>query len=160
MMKKQFTRPHLEALGFQGFQSVRDLRLARCVPLPMDGGVYLVLRTSETPPTFSTTGTGGWFKGKDPNVSLVELRAKWLPDVPLLYVGKATGLRERVDQLLRFGAGSRVGHWGGRYLWQVKGSEDFLVTWKRSKTPRATEASLILEFVNLHSKLPFANLIG
>ncbi len=63
------------------------------------------------------------------------LSSRWHATTDVLYIGKATSLRSRVGQLVRFGGGSPVGHWGGRYLWQVAGSAEFLVAWRAAADP-------------------------
>ena len=91
-----------------------------------------------------------------------------IPDFPGVYIvvresddaPKATNLRKRLSQLLRFGAGSAIGHWGGRYLWQLADSADLLIAWKPTPEadPRSEEKQMLDEFVSLHGRLPFANL--
>lgn len=39
----------------------------------------------------------------------------------MVYIGKAgTTLRKRLNQYLKFGNRQNIGHWGGRYIWQIK----------------------------------------
>jgi hypothetical protein len=59
-----------------------------------------------------------------------------------LYVGRARSLRRRITALARFGSGQPVGHWGGRYLWQLADHEDLAIAWRTSDEPVALEASL------------------
>ena len=145
--------------GFEGFIPVSILRGNTAV-LPEEAGVYVVIRDSETAPQFLKEGTGGFFKEKNPNVSIAELSDNYVADSKTVYIGKATSLRSRVRQLLRFGAGAAVGHWGGRYLWQLADSDDLIVAWK--PTPGCDsgviESQMIRDFVSLHGKRPFANL--
>ena len=145
--------------GFTGFVPVSKLRGAASL-LPDSGGVYIVVRDSDNSPEFLATGTGGFFKGKNPNVGLEELESNYVAGSKVVYIGKATSLKKRVGQLLRFGAGSAVGHWGGRYLWQLADSDNLLIAWKTTPTadPRAEEIKMLEEFVSLHGRLPFANL--
>ena len=161
------TEPGLRARGFAGFAAVRRLREDRLAEVPVGPGVYAILRTSDTAPTFLKASLGGWFKGKDPTVPIATLRAKWIPGVQLLYVGKATpgptgrsGLRKRLTLLLDYGAGKPVGHQGGRYLWQVEGSDDYLVAWRPSSDPTVEENALLDEFLAAHGAYPFANIAG
>lgn len=157
-MKAKFTRAHIESLGFGHFSTVSELRAERCRSLLKEGGVYIVVRDAAAPPVFLTTSPGGWFKGKDPTVPTAVLEGRWLSDTPVLYIGKATSLRDRVGQLLRFGAGGAIGHSGGRLLWQVADSDNFLLGWMAADAPRAREAALLLEFEQAHGRLPLANL--
>lgn len=145
--------------GFEGFIPVSILRDDTSV-LPEGVGVYVVIRDSKTAPRFLEKGTGGLFKGKNPNVSIAELSDNYVADSQTVYIGKATSLRSRVRQLLRFGAGAAVGHWGGRYLWQLADSDDLLVAWKPTPgcVPEIIESQMIRDFVSLHGKRPFANL--
>lgn len=145
--------------GFTGFVPVSKLRSTASL-LPDSGGVYIVVRESDNSPEFLANGTGGFFKGKNPNVGLEELESNYVAGSKVVYIGKATSLKKRVGQLLRFGAGSAVGHWGGRYLWQLADSDNLLIAWKTTPItdPRAEEIKMLEEFVARHGKLPFANL--
>ena len=130
--------------------------------MPEGSGVYIVVRESDKTPVFLAEGTGGFFKGKNPNVSIEELKVNYVADSKVVYIGKATSLRKRVGQLLRFGAGSAVGHWGGRYLWQLADANELIIAWKTTPgiDPRTIEAQMIIDFIGLHGKMPFANLKG
>ncbi len=100
------------------------------------------------------------FSKGNPNVDLAVLKANYVDSSDILYIGKATSLKKRLGQLLRFGAGSAVGHWGGRFLWQLADSENLLIAWKLTPTtdPKVVESTMLNEFISLHGKLPFANL--
>lgn len=145
--------------GLTGFMTVSKL-FGNTAIIPDFPGVYIVVRESDDTPTFLVEGTGGFFKGKNPNVSTEELEASYVADSKVVYIGKATNLRKRLSQLLRFGAGSAIGHWGGRYLWQLADSADLLIAWKPTPEadPRSEEKQMLDEFVSLHGRLPFANL--
>lgn len=159
----------LKQAGFKGFVSVSDLWQDSSL-IPNIKGVYLVIRQSETAPEFLSRGTGGFFKGKDPNVSLDELRQKWINSTCVVYIGQAGGikngiqsratLRSRLKQYLRFGQGKRAGHQGGCYIWQLKDAGNLLFCWKPlpERDPRVEEAVLIASFRKCYDgKLPFAN---
>ncbi|HEU4365125.1 MAG TPA: hypothetical protein VFT13_06625 [Candidatus Krumholzibacteria bacterium] len=159
-------RSSLVRLGFRGFISIRDLRAASLRDIPQTPGVYALLREQRTEPAFVESGTGGHFKGKNPNVPIDVLRAAWVPTSPVVYIGKAGGadggstLRRRLGQYLDFGAGKPVGHWGGRYIWQLSDAEDLHVCWLSTvdRDPESVEADLIEAFKAEHGKRPFANL--
>ena len=69
-------------------------------------------------------------------------------------------LHSRLVQYLRFGQGKKVGHWGGRFIWQLQNHEDLVFSWKitPNNDPSEVERSLLSQFVDQFGKLPFANL--
>ena len=163
---KMEEREKLKKIGFVGFKTIRDL-MGSCKDIPKDMGVYVVLRENESEPQFIKEGSGGFFKGKNPNVSFSELKTNWIDNEPVVYIGKAGGsknsatLQTRLEQYMRFGQGENIGHWGGRYIWQLEDSKDLVVGWKTltDKEPREVERQMIADFKNAYGgKRPFANL--
>ena len=161
-------RQFLIAQGFEGFKTMGELMNGERYSIPDQMGVYIVLRESETAPEFLTEGTGGFFKGQNPNVPIAELQAKWVANSSIVYIGKAGGigssatLQKRLGQYLRFGQGANIGHWGGRYLWQLVDSRELIVCWKplTKDDPREIERKMIADFKSAHDGMrPFANLI-
>ncbi|MFG1805017.1 hypothetical protein [Streptomyces sp. NPDC049040] len=155
------TRRVLEERGFRGFV---HFSLLATQLLPLDGGIYIVIRASDAAPTFLTTSTAGWRKGNNPAVSTSQLAAKWVEGAEVLYIGKADagtpanhGIRGRLRQYARHGLGG-TSHHGGRYIWQLQDSDALLVAWKPTPDPRGEENALLAEFETLHHALPFANL--
>jgi hypothetical protein len=71
-----FLRPDLDDDGFTGWCTWAKLRAAAFAGIPRTAGTYLVYRRSAAPPRFLEVGTGGRFKGRDPNVPVATLRAK------------------------------------------------------------------------------------
>lgn len=140
--------------GFLGFVTIDELRKKRLSQVPEEAGVYLALRTEATPPVYLEVSPAGHFKNEDPTVPVSKLRSNWVGGTPVLYIGKAgdsTGkatLRSRLNQYLKFGAGHPVGHWGGKYIWQIVGSGSFIVCWKPTPNPipREVEHQLIEQF--------------
>jgi len=164
MMNREF----FQAQGFEGFKNMGELMDGASTQIPAQKGVYVVLRERVSAPKFLPKGTGGFFKGKNPNVSIAELEANWVEDTPVVNIGKAGGvgssatLQKRLGQYLRFGQGANVGHWGGRYIWQLSDSRDLIVCWKTlySDDPRDVERQMIEDFKAIHAgKRPFANLV-
>lgn len=145
--------------GFDGFIPVRILRESKYI-IPDVNGVYVVLRISDKVPVFLEKGSAKVLEDKDPNVPIEVLAAKYVSGSQTVYIGKATNLRNRLGQLLRFGVGLCINHWGGRYLWQLADAEDLLVAWKviTSENPREVESRMMNDFKNKHGKLPFANI--
>lgn len=150
-------RQHYEAEGFGGWQRFSDLATAG---LPAERGVYVVLRPSPSPVSFLAVSPAGWYKGKDPTVDVARLSAEWVPATAVVYIGKATRLRERLNSYRRHGSGSKAAHWGGRFIWQCSDSDDYRVGWKTtSGDPGDVEFDLIADFQAGHGgRLPFANL--
>ena len=160
-------RGFLQAQGFEGFMTMGELMNGAKTLIPMRIGVYVVLRESEATPHFLSKGTGGFFKRRNPNVSPAELNDNWVEGTQVVYIGKAGGtdssatLQKRLSQYLRFGQGANVGHWGGRYIWQLADSRDLVVCWKVliNEDPRDVEQKMIADFMAVHAgKRPFANL--
>jgi hypothetical protein len=97
----------------------------------------------------------------DPTVPVGVLEGRWIPNSELLYVGKANRLRRRIRELSDFGQGRPIGHRGGRFLWQIEGSQDFVVAWMQTpgRGPRDVEVELLAAFRDEHSgRQPFANI--
>lgn len=155
----------LAEFGFTGFKSVGELH-KDMTQIPNLRGVYAVLRTSPEEPKFLATGSAGFFKGKDPNVGVNVLQANWVSDGAVVYIGKAgdpgssATLRSRLRQYLRFGAGASVGHWGGRYIWQLADATELVFCWKPlpDEGPSEVESELIASFRSRYGVRPFANL--
>lgn len=156
----------IQAFGFVGFLSIKELFLDySCIPSIK--GVYLIIRPNSNRPSFRKTGTGGYFKGKNPNVPISELEQNWINDTMVMYIGKAGGinsratLQSRLKQYLKFGQGYNVGHWGGRFIWQLQDAKDLIVCWKPlyEDNPREVKKALIQEFkIQNNGQRPFANL--
>jgi len=151
--------------GFIGFMKIKELQFdpSKIINSP---GVYLVLYEGPKHPEFLAIGTGGHFKGKNPNVSIEELINNWVDSASIVYIGKAGGegskatLQSRIKQYLKFGQGYDIGHYGGRLIWQLKNSKDLIICWKpiQNISPREIEAELIRQFNSHYGMLPFANL--
>lgn len=156
-MAKTFTRSNLSANGFLGWVTFDQLRNAD--PCPESGGVYVVARPEDCPPRFLDRSCGGWFKDRDPTVSINDLQANWVPDAEVVYIGKANNIRRRLREFAKFGAGHKIGHWGGRLIWQLQESDSLLVAWKPTPglDPLAYEAQLLTQFRTAYGKPPFAN---
>ena len=160
-----FSKQALVDDGFEGFISVKDLWRDMTV-IPKQMGVYMVINMESTV-EFINPGVGGFFKGKDPNVDISQLKDKYV-DSLVVYIGKAGGstsgatLFSRIGQYLKFGQSKNVGHYGGRYIWQFKNHQNLLFCWKtlNDQEPIVLEKELLSFFKVEYGKLPFANLVG
>lgn len=158
-----WSRHALEHGGFVGFVPFSALTTDA---VPTAPGVYAVVRTAEAAPAFTPESPAGHFKGKDPAVAVEVLQQKWVDGPEVLYIGKATlgstgkrGLRKRIDEYRRIGAGQPVGHWGGRYIWQLEDHDDLLVAWNATdEDAAAVESRMLNHFAERYGVLPFANL--
>lgn len=151
----------VEDSGFTGFISIEKLQNETSM-VPSCSGVYMVVRSTKTAPQFLTEGTGGYFKKKNPNVSIEVLQSNWVNNSCVLYIGKAASLKKRLKQYLDFGKGCPVAHWGGRYIWQLEDATQLLLCWKETPNddPKLIESALISSFKSFYGVRPFANLQG
>jgi hypothetical protein len=155
----------LKMRGFSGFIKISELKIDSSF-IPKLKGVYLILRPENSRVEIIEIGTGGFFKGKNPNVLIKELQRSWIEESKIIYIGKAGGtnsnatLQSRLIQYLNFGKGKNIGHWGGRYIWQIKDIDDYLICWKvlPEEDPRSFEIKLLETFKQKYNVLPFANL--
>ncbi len=154
-----FTIEEIKKAGFTGFKKIGEL-CEDSTMIPKSKGVYIILNPDNTSPEFLTIGTGGHFKGKNPNVSIDELKSNWVDKTIVVYIGKATSLQSRLKQYWGFGQGKNIGHYGGRLIWQLKKSKDLIVCWKEviNDDPRTIESKLIVDFKAKFANRPFANL--
>lgn len=161
-----FSADELASEGFEGFLTIGQLHRSGCFEVPDERGVYVVLRRGEAPHTILKRSHAPAWRGQDPTRPVDELTARWLDRTALLYVAAAPGsgvrhrLRQRLKRMLRFGHGSVVGHWGGRYLWQLGESSRLVLAWRTCRDdedPRALADELLRRFEAVHHARPFAN---
>lgn len=163
----EWTREGLRSAGFTGFMRFSDLHSA---DVPRGPGVYVVLRSGLCEPAFLPTSPAGWINNRDPSVSVETLRANWVSNSEVLYIGKASwggtgrrGIRKRLEEYRQFGLGAKVRHSGGRLIWQLADSADVLLCWKpvdESLDPRVVEKEMLSDFRRQFGSLPFANLVS
>jgi hypothetical protein len=150
--------------GFTGWVPFAQLPRA---DVPTGSGVYVVVRPNNEPPSFLDVSPAGHFKSKNPTVPVAKLATLWVPGARIVYIGKANlgstgrrGLRKRLDEFRRFGAGSPVGHYGGRCIWQLADHAQLLVGWRVTDDIDAAriETEMIAQFRAHYGARPFANM--
>lgn len=168
-----FSRADLERLGFVGFRTVEELRGTRPLAGAVPGdavGVYVAYRESDGPVSFLRVSPAGQWR-RDPSLPLANLRARWVTQSHVVYIGMAgrprptsgNSLRERVTAYVRFGAGSNARHSGGYPTWQLRDSAHLLIAWCVVGRPRDTprlECLLLAAHRLRFGALPFANSVG
>lgn len=133
-------------IAFKDALTVGALKVNACAGVPDEADVYVVLYEEVELPKFLAVGTGGKFKGRDPNVSPEKLQAKWIGGERVAYIGQAgrdasaAALRKRLRQLLAFGEGKPAAHRGGRYLWQLADSDKLKICWAATGLERIESA--------------------
>lgn len=148
----------LDLTGFTGWLTFIELASAE---VPTDAGVYVVVRPTVKPPEFRADAP---YRG-DPPVPVAVLEDAWVPGERLVYIGKASlgsdekGLRRRLRQFRRYGAGGSARHSGGRRIWHLADHSNLLVAWRvtADAEARATEKAMIAAFYARHGVRPFAN---
>ena len=155
-MTMDFTPEGLAAEGFAGFVTWNEVSWDE---VPSSPGVYVVINDGLDRPEILNRSPAGWFKQRDPTAPRTTLEAAWVEGCTVVYIGKAARLRTRLRQYRDHGQGKPVGHWGGRYIWQLGSSSQLRVAWKISgEDPRLLEQELLTAFLEQHGQLPFANL--
>jgi hypothetical protein len=161
-MIDRFDETGVRELGAQGFVTFEELLGGKLSDVPRSPGVYFVLAAGDDP-VFLEFSVGGHFKGKDPTVPRDALKEAWVEAATVIYIGKANDLRRRLTEYAKFGTGAAIGHYGGRYLWQLEGSSGLRVAWIATpgQDPREVERQMLVEFATQHEgRRPFANLVG
>ena len=79
----------IEKYGFLGFKKLSDV-FNNNSSIPDIKGIYMILYTDPNTPEFLITGTGGHFKGRNPNISMQALKYNWIEDT--IYINKSIKL--------------------------------------------------------------------
>lgn len=105
-----------------------------------------------------------------PHGVLSRLQSFWLPDENIVYIGKATRLRQRVRQYYKTPLGDQRPHAGGHWIKTLSILSMAFVHYGEADSPSQSEAEMLQTFVNgvsddsrkrLHDPkcpFPFANL--
>lgn len=171
-MSSCISKRDLIARGFLELAAVKDLRmglkssdlreeLASC-------GVYAIVASEDYEPKFLSGDEVNKEKIKvRKHKSIDELKRKWVEGTEVLYIGcagvKRRSLRKRLRDLVTHFEGrttEKGPHKGGEIIWQLEGSEEFQVLIKPTggpPEPKRLESNLLIEFIKVKGKLPFAN---
>jgi len=149
----------LKQKGFVGFLSIDTLRRGAITNVPEECGTLAVVREPANKPVYLDVNPGGHFKGHCPTVNRSYLEKNWVCGASVLYFGETRNLlNKRIRELLDFGDGKPVAHWGGRLIWQLSGSENFLIAWCVTDDPITLKVCMIKQFITEYCQYPFANL--
>jgi len=156
----------LKKQGFEGFRDVDSLTNdMNSHSLRIEGrkGIYIMLYNGRDRPTFVEEGSGGWFKGKNPNYCLKTVEGRWIEGAMVLYIGKTDRpLRTRISEFLKFGQGHNIGHRGGRLVWQIQNRENLELCWMNTESDSESlgeiERRMIAEFKDAFGRRPYANI--
>lgn len=181
-------RVSTKSLRPAGLQPFGVVRWANPVPKTR-AGVYAVALTSDpaavgpglTECPVSDTALDDWLEaraelrldGKRPTRAELAERVKafWLPDEVILYIGLSTRpLRRRVNEYYKTPLGARKPHAGGHFLKTLSNLEALFVHFAGSESPAGAEDAMIRDFcanvseatrstlADLDHTFPFANL--
>lgn len=127
------------AYGFCDFRTIDELHTTRCSSVPLQKGTYCVYFPSYLVPDFQeyaeykprkrkniqAASTGAEPLGVKVGRDILE--RKWVKNASVIYIGKAGGasfsstLHSRIKAYVDFGFCKVRNHWGGRYIWHIKG---------------------------------------
>ncbi len=148
-------RTGIEALGFEGFTKLTQLRAG---DVPEKHGIYVVLRPGSEAPVFQADNPVK--RPRQKLYSVEYLTDYWVENTPVVYIGKAAGAAGLRDRLKPY-AKKSSGHSGGRAIWQLSDADDLLVCWKVIEEAEAVEKFWIKTFKEAHGGMrPFANRNG
>lgn len=149
----------IKKYGFTGFVSFCKLESTK--EIPTSNGVYMVLLREVSKPDFLIKGSGGYYSGREPNISIDELEKQWVDNSLVMYIGKAKNIKKRLLIYQKFGEGKPVAHYGGRHIWQIRNAmNDLVICWKITpcEDHDTIESDLISDFRVQYGVRPFANL--
>ena len=123
-------------------------------------GVYIfVLSDKFGEVSFCGENHSGWFKEKNPTISVEKLEENRVKGANVLYIGETERtIKKRVMEHIRFWNSKPVGAYGGRAVAQINNYVNLEIWCLKTETPKKTKQDLLLEFKKEFKKSPFANL--
>jgi hypothetical protein len=152
----------LRAAGFDGLVAIADLRRSGSLEVPVENGVYVVLRLSPEAPAFMERSAGGHYRGVDPSLKIEALTERWVPGAIVLFIGCAAGtgvrgkLQQRIKRYVRFGQGAAIASGGGDLAFQLRDHSRLAVAWKPTADAELEQARLQYAFTERYGAPPFA----
>ena len=141
--------------------TLETLHQFACQCIPDAPGVYWVLAPEGIPIQFSSTA----LNHAAPLYPVDTLTQKYAEcqDKQILYIGKADGkkgLRQRLQQYMRYGWNEAVNHKGGRAIWQIQDFGMLMLTYEPCSSSAAREHQLLHDYRTINGCYPLANWRG
>lgn len=140
------------------FWTLQTLHDTACADIPDLPGIYVIQVPQGMEIRFRFTAANHYA----PFYDAADLHKKYhdCGNKTVLYIGKASGkkgLRQRIQQYMKYGWNEAVNHKGGRAIWQVEHAERLLLTFEVCPDADAREHHLLKEFRQKYHTLPLAN---
>lgn len=154
---------HLKSQSFGTYiaTTLDTLYRNECRGIPDEPGVYWVLAPDGVPIRF---------KPAAPNhaaplypVDLLTQKYAGCRDKQVLYIGKAggkKGLRQRLQQYMKYGRNEAINHKGGRAIWQIQNTGMLLLTYTPCPDCVMREHQLLRDYKAVNGCYPLANWRG
>ena len=148
---------------FTNWISFEELHCIGFEDIPNEKGLYVVRRPQNMNVEFNPNTTAIFnFKGKSMLYDIDYLTNKYnASDKRILYIGKAGGqsnkLKQRVEQLVKYGYGLVENHRGGRAIWQINNNKFLQLSFIKNDFPEIYERKLLKAYLDTYGVLPLAN---
>ena len=148
--------------------SFEELRNGKIQEIPVTSGVYWVIMPDSFVMEYMKETDGPVYgkRGNKMAYDLAKLQKKGehykKPEHGgnILYIGKATNLRNRLKQYYEFGYNEErhYVHEGGRAIWQLRNNKKLQVAYKECSEAEKEETELIDKYMLEYGALPFGNM--
>lgn len=154
---------HLRELykSHPSISTLEELHHTNCHALPCRPGIYRVLVPEKVPVSFIESPRNS--SAESYPSALLEQKYNQCADKSVLYIGKANGrggLRQRVQQYIKYGWNTAANHKGGRAVWQVENFPILLLEYEVCEDCEQREHELLAAFKRENGVYPLANWRG
>lgn len=154
---------HLRELykSHPSISTLEELHHTNCHALPCRPGIYRVLVPEKVPVSFIEFPRNSSTESYPS--ALLEQKYNQCADKSVLYIGKANGrdgLRQRVQQYIKYGWNTAANHKGGRAVWQVENFPILLLEYEVCEDCEQREHELLAAFKRENGVYPLANWRG